>query len=141
MSASDAIYDAVAAIVAADTGAGGLSNNGSAQYVQKVERMHDREEVNATQIVEVEVAETDEKAFGGARIVDCAVRLHVFTTRDRGHGDLDAVMNRLRVLTAGATPTVGSYAVTPIEHLRMFEVSPSERSLHGILEQRWILRG
>lgn len=111
MSTHQAAYDALAALVTADTGATGLNNSASLSHLfGGFTRVGDPERARLLPFIEFEVAGEREQDAMNTNRADLVVRLHLFTDRNVMYrttlpGNQNTIVTRMRAVFHGATPS------------------------------------
>lgn len=138
---SESIYDAFAALVAADTGAGGLSNSTGSQYVRKVIQRDDpnydgRITVFPTLVVDV-TAETEDYLFGSTYSSDRAtaiLRIQIVSKRDPKRAVQNAVNQRVREILSRVQLNSTDWACSKAVRLRGQQVQVTGTEYHYVTE-------
>jgi hypothetical protein len=141
---TQAKYDAIRALIAADTGTGGLSNTASTAYVRDVAREGTQQRTfspGAPYIIIDPGNPADQSPLAASTFDVSTVNIHCFFDRDndRDFSRESAVINRLRTRLANVTPTTSGttpdqWAFTSIRWLRSFNAPASERTRHRVVQ-------
>lgn len=136
MSAAQAVFDAVQALYVADAGAGGLNNSTSAARVPFFDR--DKSAANSPNIpkIYVDAHEEEHDPFGGSGghvAVMINVTFHLYTRRDRGFAEQNAVLARMRTVYKGVAWGVkDSWTMGIGCRKRGFQAASTETELHYV---------
>jgi hypothetical protein len=138
---SESLYDALAALVAADTGAGGLANTTGSQYVRKVIQKSDpnydgRLTVWPSLIVDV-MPEAESHAFGSSYTSDRAtsiLRIEVVSKRDPKRAVQNAVNDRLRQILSRVALSGTDWAFSKAVRVRGHQSRDTGTEYHYVHE-------
>lgn len=145
MSTHQAAYDALAALVTADTGATGLNNTASLNHLWGgFTRVGDPERVRVLPFIEFEVAGEREQDAMSTNRADMVVRLHLFTDRNVMYrttlqGNQNTLVTRMRAVFHGVTPsTSGGWNFNKIYRTSAVQAASSETEGHWV--ETYLLR-
>lgn len=138
---SESLFDAVKALIDADTGAGGLLNSTGSQYVRKVIQKDNanydgRVDVYPSLVIDI-LPESENSAFGSSATSDratCIVKIEVVSKRDPGRAVQNAVNDRMRTVLSRVAPSGTDWAFTKLSRVRGYQGRASGTELRYVHE-------